>query len=50
VVENTNKSTKRFFIKALLVLGAILATYEITVYSLVVSQGDQAVSELSSID
>ena len=50
MVEHTNKTTKRFTIKALSVLGAILATYEITVYSLVVSQGDQAVSELSSMD
>ena len=50
MVESTKNTTKRFIIKALLVLGAILATYEITVYSLVVSQGDQAVSELSSMD
>jgi len=46
----TKKTNRRFVVTAFLVLAAILATYEIAVYSLIVSQGDQAVSELSSMD
>ena len=49
-VPPTKKSNRRFMVTALLALAAVLTAYEITVYSLIVSQGDQAVVETSSMD